>query len=129
MQRNKPLNKKVTDRTPIIISARGKVLGRLATEIATILRGKDSVQFEAHLLSGRPVVVTNAKDVVTTGNKLDQKMYYRHSGYLGGLTEQTLREVMRKDPSLVIRHAVRGMLPDNRLRKHWLAALEIRNEE
>lgn len=124
-----PVNKKITNKTPVTISARGKVLGRLATEIATILRGKDSVHFEEYLLSGRPVIVTHAKDVLTTGNKIDQKMYHRHSGYIGGLTSLTMRELKRKDSTEVIRHAVRGMLPSNRLRKHWMAQLEIREEE
>ena len=125
----KPVNTKITDREPVRISARGKVLGRLATEAATILRGKDSVHFESHLLSGRPVVITHAKDVVITGRKLDQKKYYRHSGYLGNLKEETMRKVMATKPAEVIRHAVRGMLPKNRLQQHWLAALEIREEE
>lgn len=124
----KPINKAVTDKTAVVISAKGKILGRLATEVANILRGKDSVHFESHLLSGRPVVVTHAKDIVVTGNKLDQKMYYQHSGYIGNLKSQTLRQKMDR-PADVIKHAVRGMLPDNRLRKHWLANLEIRDEE
>lgn len=125
----KPVNTKVTDKSPVVISARGKILGRLATEIATILRGKDQVTFEDHLLSGRPVVVTHAKDIVTTGNKLDQKMYYRHSGYIGGLKSRTLREMIKTKPDEVIRQAVKGMLPKNRLQQHWLAALEIREGE
>jgi large subunit ribosomal protein L13 len=125
----KPVNTHITERTPVVISARGKILGRLATEVATILRGKDSVHFESHLLSGRPVVVTHAKDIVVTGNKMDKKMYYRHSGYLGSLKEETLRNLLNRRPDEVIRQAVRGMLPSNRLRKHWLASLDIREEE
>lgn len=125
----KPTNPKITEKTPVVISARGKVLGRLATEVATILRGKDSVHFTNHLLSGRPVVVTHAKDVVTTGRKMDQKVYYRHTGYLGHLKSETLRKLMQRKPDQVIRHAVAGMLPKNRLRRHWLASLEIREEE
>jgi large subunit ribosomal protein L13 len=126
----KPINPQTPkNQAPIVISARGKVLGRLATEVATILRGKDSVFFQDYLLSGRPVVVTHAKDIVITGNKLDQKMYYRHSGYIGNLKEQTMRDKMKTKPGDVIRHAVRGMLPKNRLQKHWLAALEIREED
>jgi len=126
---SKPINSKIVDSSPITISARGKVLGRLATEVATSLRGKNSVHFTDHLLSGRPVVVTHARDIVVTGNKMNAKMYYRHSGYIGNLKEETLRALMRRDPSQAIHHAVRGMLPKNRLRKHWLSALEIRNEE
>ncbi len=126
---SKPINSKIVDSSPITISARGKVLGRLATEVATSLRGKNSVHFTDHLLSGRPVVVTHARDIVVTGNKMNAKMYYRHSGYIGNLKEETLRALMRRDPSQAIHHAVRGMLPKNRLRKHSLSALEIRNEE
>lgn len=121
------LNKRVVSAEPVVISARGKTLGRLATEIAVILRGKDSVHFTDHLLSGRRVVVTDAQDIVVTGNKMAQKTYYRHSGYIGGLKEVVLKDAMKQSPEFVIRHAVRGMLPANRLRRHWLAALEIRN--
>lgn len=109
------------------VSASGKVLGRLATQIADILRGKDSVNYLPYVLSGRKVVVTNAKDIVVTGRKLDQKKYFRHSGYIGSLRAETLREKMSR-PADVIRHAVRGMLPNNRLRKHWLNNLEIRED-
>ncbi len=125
----KPKNPNITETTPITLSARGKILGRFATEVATILRGKDSVHFEAHQVSGRPVMVTHAKDIVTTGGKLDKKIYYRHSGYIGGLKQETLRELMNRRPEEVIRHAVKGMLPKNRLQKHWLAMLDIRAEE
>ncbi len=122
-----PLNPSTPE--PVVISARGKILGRLATEVATILRGKDKVHFEKHLLSGQPVVVTHAKEVVTTGRKLDQKMYYHHTGYIGNLKQESLRDRLKTKPNEVIRHAVKGMLPKNRLQKHWLAALEIREEE
>lgn len=126
---NKPINRAITDRTPVTISARGKVLGRLATEVADTLRGKNSVHFERHLLSGRKVVVTHAKDIVVTGRKPDQKMYHHHTGYLGHLKSETLKSLMKRRPSEVVRQAVAGMLPKNRLRSHWLAALEIRDEE
>lgn len=122
---NNPTN---IGREVVTISARGKVLGRLATEVATLLRGKNSVHYLPHQLSGRPIVVTHAKDIVVTGRKLDQKMYYSHSGYIGNLKTKTLKEKMAK-PSEVVRHAVRGMLPANRLRRHWLKNLEIREEE
>lgn len=121
------LNKHTVSAEPVVISARGKTLGRLATEVAVILRGKDSVHFTDHLLSGRRVIVTNAEDIVVTGNKMTQKTYYRHSGYIGGLKEVVLKDAMKQSPEFVIRHAVRGMLPENRLRRHWLAALEVRN--
>jgi large subunit ribosomal protein L13 len=126
---SKPTNTRITATEPVTLSARGKILGRLATEVAIILRGKDSIHFESHLLSGRPVIVTHAKDIVVTGNKLDKKMYYRHSGYIGGLKQETLRTKMKQRPTDVIRHAVKGMLPDNRLRKYWLAQLDIREED
>lgn len=126
--RKAPVNPLITDKTPVTISAKGKVLGRLATEIADILRGKDSVHFAAHLVSGRKVIVTHAKDFIVTGRKMDQKKYYRHSGYLGNLKTETLRDKMDR-PGDVIRHAVYGMLPGNRLRQHWLNKLEIREEE
>lgn len=125
----KPVNRNITDKSPVVISARGKVLGRLATEVATILRGKDNVQFESHLLSGRPVVVTHASEVVTTGGKLDKKIYYRHSGYIGGLTATPLRKMLATKPEFVIINAVKGMLPKNRLQQHWLANLEVRDGE
>jgi large subunit ribosomal protein L13 len=125
----KPVNAQITDKKPVVISARGQVLGRLATQVAILLRGKDSVHFESYLLSGKPVVVTHAKEVIVTGNKLDKKLYQHHTGYIGNLKEISLRELMKRKPTEAIRHAVRGMLPNNRLRKHWLAALEIREEE
>ncbi len=124
-----PLNTKIVEKKPVVISARGKILGRLATEVATILRGKDSVHFQPHLLSGRPVVVTHAQDIVVTGSKLDQKIYHHHTGYIGNLRSESLRSMLKRKPETVIRHAVAGMLPKNRLRKHWLAALDIREEE
>jgi large subunit ribosomal protein L13 len=122
-------NNQVTDMTPVVLSARGQVLGRIATQAADILRGKDSVYFTKHLLSGRPVVITHAKEVVVTGNKMDNKIYYSHTGYIGNLKHETLRNRMERKPSDVLRHAISGMLPDNRLRKHWLAQLEIRDED
>ncbi len=125
----KPTNTKIEDKSPVTISARGKILGRLATEIAVTLRGKDNVNFQEHLLSGRKVIVTHAKDIVVTGRKLDQKMYYTHSGYIGNLKTMSLRDKLKTKPTDVVRHAVSGMLPKNRLRQHWMAALEIREGE
>lgn len=123
-----PNNPTIIDRGVVTLSAKGKVLGRLSTEVATLLRGKNSVHYLAHQLSGQRVRVTHAKDIVVTGRKLDQKMYYTHSGYIGNLKTKTLKEKMLR-PADVVRHAVRGMLPDNRLRRHWLKNLEIREEE
>jgi large subunit ribosomal protein L13 len=122
-------NSQITDTTPVVLSARGQVLGRISTQAADILRGKDSVHFAKHLLSGRPVVITHAKEVIVTGNKMDNKIYYSHSGYIGNMKQESLRQRMERKPSEVLRHAISGMLPDNRLRKHWLAQLEIRDED
>ena len=96
-----------------IVDAEGKTLGRLATEIATVLRGKHKVTFTPHVDGGDFVVVVNAEKVVLTGKKLDQKMYRYHTGYVGGLKEITYREMMEKKPEEVVAHAVSGMLPKN----------------
>ncbi len=99
-----------------IVDAEGKTLGRLATEIATVLRGKHKVTFTPHVDGGDFVVVVNAEKVVLTGKKLDQKMYRYHTGYVGGLKEITYREMMAKKPEEVVSHAVSGMLWMTRLR-------------
>lgn len=122
-------NPLVSDRRAVVVSAKGKILGRLASQVATILQGKDRPTFRPNLLSGRPVVVTQVKELVITGQKRSKKVYYRHSGYLGHLKETTLGQLMRRSPDKVLRLAVAGMLPKNRLRRRWLAALEIRPKE
>jgi len=94
-----------------LIDAKGKVLGRLATEIATILRGKDQAEFTPHTHSGDYVVVINASEVVLTGNKMDGKIYLTYSGYQGGQKSTTAREIMKKDPTRIIMLAVKRMLP------------------
>lgn len=94
-----------------VIDAKGKVLGRLATEIATILRGKDQAEFTPHTHSGDYVVVINAAEVVLTGNKMDGKIYLTYSGYQGGQKSKTAREIMQKDPARIIMLAVKRMLP------------------
>ncbi len=126
---NKLLNRNANTGDTVNISAQGMILGRLATRVANILRGKDSVYFQPHLLSGRRVVITHADKIVVTGKKLSQKMFYRHSGYLGHLRSATLRDELQTHPAEVIRHAVSGMLPNNRLRQHWLANLTIKDGE
>ena len=105
--------------------ASGKVLGRLATEIAVALRGKDKVAFAPHKITGDLVTVINASKVRVTGRKLDDKVYYKHTGYLGNLKSETLKHLMERDPAEVIRRAVYGMLPDNRLRKELMKRLTI----
>jgi large subunit ribosomal protein L13 len=104
-------------------------LGRLATRVATILRGKHKVSFTPHMDVGDFVVVKNARNVKVTGNKLDQKLYHHYSGYPGGITTKTLRERLEKEPDKVIRDAVYNMLDDNRLRKNILRRLKIVTED
>ena len=98
-----------------VIDAADRPLGRVATEIATLLRGKHKPAFHPSQDIGDYVVVVNASKVAVTGRKLEQKIYYRHSGYLGGLKETSLKAMLAKRPERVIEHAVRGMLPKNRL--------------
>src|SRR4029077_19747935 len=98
-----------------LVDAEGQTLGRLATQIADTLRGKTKPQYTPHVDTGDFVVVVNAEKVAVTGNKLDQKMYHRHSGYPGGLRSRPLREQLRRQPEEVLRKAVKGMLPRNRL--------------
>jgi large subunit ribosomal protein L13 len=108
-----------------VIDAQDKVLGRVATEIATILRGKHKPTFTPHLNCGDYVVVVNAKKVAVTGDRLDSKIYYRHSQYPGGLKQETLRQVLQKHPERAIERAVKGMLPHNRLGAQILTRLKV----
>ena len=98
-----------------VVDAEGKTLGRLATEIANVLRGKNKPIYTPHEDCGDYVIVVNAEKITVTGKKLDQKVYYRHSDYVGGLKETTLREMLAKHPERVIEHAVKGMLPKGTL--------------
>jgi large subunit ribosomal protein L13 len=108
-----------------VVDADGQTLGRLATRIADTLRGKDKAQYTPHVDTGDFVVVVNAEKVRVTGNKLEQKRYYRHSGYPGGLRSRTLREQLERRPTEVIRKAVKGMLPRNRLARQQLNKLKV----
>ncbi len=108
------------------IDATDRPLGRLATEIAMILRGKNKPEFQPHLDMGDIVEVDNVDQLVLTGKKMEQKKYYRHSGYPGGLKEEKVEELFQKDPGEVLRRAVRKMLPDNKLRKNMLKRLIIK---
>jgi large subunit ribosomal protein L13 len=108
-----------------VVDADGQTLGRLATELADVLRGKGKPQYTPHVDTGDFIVVVNAEKVQVTGNKLDQKLYYRHSGYPGGLRSRTLREQLDRRPEEVIRKAVRGMLPKNRLARRQITKLKI----
>ena len=108
-----------------LIDATDKVVGRLATEIANVLRGKNNPKYTPHTDSGDFVVVINAEKVRFTGRKLDQKIYYKHTGYVGGLKERTAREQLEKRPELVIMNAVKGMLPKNSLGRKQLTKLKV----
>lgn len=108
-----------------IIDVKGKVLGRISTEIAKLLIGKQKPYFVSHLDCGDYVVVTNAKDVVLTGKKETGKKYYRHSGYPGGFKTETLDKLRQRKPEEIIIHAVKGMLPQNKLRDRMLKRLYV----
>lgn len=108
-----------------LIDANDEVLGRLSTNIARILMGKNKATYSAHMDSGDNVVVINASKVRLTGRKEDQKVYYGHSGYPGGLKKVTYEKMHKEQPEKVIRHAVSGMLPDNRLKAKRLKRLTI----
>ena len=108
-----------------LVDAEGQTLGRLATRIAETLRGKGKPQYTPHVDTGDFVVVVNAEKIVVTGKKLDEKMYYRHSGYPGGLRARPLRDELERRPPEVLRKAVRGMLPRNRLGRAQLRKLKI----
>jgi large subunit ribosomal protein L13 len=108
-----------------LVDAEGQTLGRLATRIADALRGKDKPQYTPHVDTGDFVVVVNAEKIAVTGKKLDDKMYYRHSGYPGGLRSRPLREQLERRPTEVLRKAVKGMLPRNRLARAQLRKLKI----
>ena len=108
-----------------VVDAAGQTLGRLATRVASVLRGKHKPIYSPAADTGDCVIVVNAEKVHVTGRKLDQKIYYRHSGYPGGLKEITLRNQLENHPTRVIEHAVRGMLPKNRLGRRILKHLKV----
>ena len=108
-----------------VVDAKGKVLGRIASEIATILRGKHKPTYSTFMDNGDYVVVINAEKVKLTGKKMTDKMYYRHSGYMGGLTETSAEELLVKKPTDMLTFAVRGMLPKNSLGRQQLKKLKV----
>ena len=108
-----------------VVDAAGQTLGRLATHIATLLEGKHKVTYSPHLDTGDHVVVINAARIKVTGNKLIQKRYYRHSGYPGGLKEESLQTLLARKPELVVERAVKGMLPQNRLGRAMFKKLKV----
>lgn len=109
----------------LLIDAKDKVLGRMATEIATILRGKHKAHYTPHTDSGDYVVVINSDKVLLTGNKMDQKIYASYSGWMGGLKELTAEELHEKHPTKMIELAVRGMLPKNKLNREIIKKLKV----
>ena len=108
-----------------VVDAEGKTLGRLASEVANVLRGKNKPTYTPHIDTGDYVIVVNAEKIQVTGKKLDQKIYYNHSDYVGGMKEATLREMMQKKPEFVITHAVKGMLPKGPLGRQMLKKLHV----
>lgn len=108
-----------------VVDAEGKTLGRLASEVANVLRGKNKPTYTPHIETGDYVIVVNAEKIQVTGKKLDQKIYYHHSEYVGGMKEATLREMMQKKPEFVITHAVKGMLPKGPLGRQMLKKLHV----
>jgi large subunit ribosomal protein L13 len=109
----------------VVVDAEGQTLGRLATRIAGMLRGKHKPEFTPHVDTGDFVVVVNAEKIRVTGDKLNSKLYWRHSGYPGGIRNRTLSEMLERQPEEVIRKAVRGMLPKNRLARKQLLKLKV----
>lgn len=107
------------------IDAEGKTLGRLASDVAVRLMGKDKPSYTAHVVCGDKVIVVNCAKIKVTGNKMTDKMYYSHSGYPGGLKETNLKDLMVKDPTAAVRHAVKGMLPKNKLQAVMLGNLKL----
>src|SRR2546423_9473791 len=120
-----PANPGEVSRDWYVVDAEGQTLGRLATRLADTLRGKGKPAYTPHVDTGDFVIVVNAEKIRVTGNKLDQKRYYRHSGYPGGLRSRTLREQLDRRPEEVLRKAVKGMLPKNRLARQQITKLKI----
>lgn len=109
----------------VLIDLAGKPLGRVATEIAEILRGKNRATYTPNTDTGDFVVAINASQIKLTGNKMEDKIYYRHSGYMGGLKQRTAQEQMDRDPAVLLQKAVKGMLPKNALSRKILGKLKV----
>ncbi|MDO5424965.1 MAG: 50S ribosomal protein L13 [Eubacteriales bacterium] len=108
-----------------VVDATGYTLGRLASEVAKILRGKNKPEFTPHVDTGDYVIIVNAEKIKVTGKKLDQKIYYHHSDYVGGMKETTLREMLSKKPDRVVEMAVKGMLPKGPLGRQMMTKLHV----
>jgi large subunit ribosomal protein L13 len=113
------------ERSWFVVDAENKTLGRLASKIAQYIRGKHKPTFTPHVDMGDYVIVVNAEKINLTGNKLDQKKYYKHSNYPGGIKEVTYRELLAKDPEFIIEKAVKGMLPSNKLGRKMIKKLKV----
>ena len=116
---------KTIERKWYVVDAAGLTLGRLASEVAKVLRGKNKPTFTPHMDTGDYVIIVNAEKVIVTGRKLDQKLYYSHSDYIGGFKSTTLKEMLAKKPDQVLRHAVKGMLPKGPLGNQMLTKLHV----
>ena len=125
IQRTTATTPKDIERRWWLIDARGKTLGRLASEVAPLLRGRDKPYFTPHLDTGDHVIIVNADKIHVTGKRLDQKIYYRHSGYPGGLKQMNLREMLRRHPTRPLRLAIKGMMPKGPLGRQMLSKLKI----
>lgn len=119
------LKKEDSERNWYLVDASDKILGRLASKIAYKLRGKDKPEYTPHIDNGDFIIVVNADKIMVTGNKMEDKKYYRHSGYPGGLKETNLKKLMQTKPERVIYYAVKGMLPKNRLARAQLKKLKV----
>ena len=117
--------KETVDRKWYVVDAEGKTLGRLASQVATVLKGKHKPTYTSHIDCGDYVIIINAEKVKLTGNKLDDKMYYNHSGYPGGLRERTAKVMIEKYPTEMIERAVKGMLPKGRLGRQMYKKLFV----
>lgn len=118
-------NSETRERNWLVVDANGQTLGRLATQIADALRGKRKPEYTPHVDTGDFVIVINAEKISVSGNKRTEKRYYRHSGYPGGIKSRTLEEMLERRPEEVIRLAVKGMLPRNRLARKQLTKLKV----
>lgn len=119
------IKRKDVDAKWVLIDLAGKPLGRVATEIANILRGKNRATYTPNTDTGDFVVAINASQIKLTGNKMEDKIYYRHSGYMGGLKQRTAQEQMDRDPAVLLQKAVKGMLPKNTLSRKILGKLKV----
>ena len=117
------------ERQTYLYDAKGKVLGRLATELATVLSGRDRVDYTPHIDAGAHVVVINAAQIVVTGNKETDKLYHRFTGYPGGIRARSVKEQREKDAARILEQAVRGMLPKNKLANRMIRRLHISNDD